>query len=139
LYSKSGSHSSSRKIWWKSSNNSSLVTMSFAYLTPNSSKFRSLFFVMSFVDVYNSLTKIILAVLGSVNIFNSKDGLTWCLVLSISFETYELRFNPESNWSWIILSSVFRSLCFDHWFINFLIFKVFWLIRWYFLKINFMI
>ncbi len=61
--------------------------MWFADLSPDGSEFGSLFLIVSFVDVNYSLSKIVLSVLGSVNILYSKDGLVRGLVLSISSET----------------------------------------------------
>jgi hypothetical protein len=73
--------------------------MRLSNLSPDSSEFRSLFFVMSFVDIHNSLSEVVLSIFSSINILNSKDSLAWMLILSVSFETYEFGFNPKSNWS----------------------------------------
>ena len=123
--SQSGTHGSGREIRRESSDNSSLVSMSLADLTPNGSEFASLFLVMGLVDIDDSLSEVVLGVLGSVNILKSEDGLLGSLVLSVSSEAEELRLNPESDWGLVVFAGFLRSLDFDHWFIIFLFLSFF--------------
>lgn len=120
--SQSGSHSSGREIWRESSNNGSLVTVWLADLSPDGSEFASLFLVVGLVDIDYSLSKVVLGVLRSVDVLESEDGLLRGLILSVSSETEEFGFNPESNRGLVEFG---RVLSFDHWFIIFLIFMIF--------------
>ncbi len=122
---KSGSHGSSRKIRRESGKDGSLVSMRLANLSPNGSEFGTLFLIMSLVNVDYSLSKVILGVLSSIKIFDSKNSLVWLLILSVSFEAEELGLDPKSDWGRVELGGVFGSLSFDHWFIIFLIFRHF--------------
>jgi hypothetical protein len=122
LNSQSGSHSSSWEVWRESSNNGSLVSVWLTNLSPDGSEFASLFLIVSFIDIDYSLTKIVLGVLSSVDILESKDGLIGGLVLSVSSEAEEFGLDPESNRGFVVFGS---RLSFDHWFIIFLIFKIF--------------
>ena len=72
--------------------------MRLADLTPDGSELGSLFFVMSLVDVYDSLSHVVLGVLRGVDVLNSENGLVWGLVLSVSLEAQEFGFDPESDW-----------------------------------------
>ena len=72
--------------------------MRLADLAPDGSELGSLFFVMSLVDVYDSLSHVVLGVLRGVDVLNSENGLVWGLVLSVSLEAQEFGFDPESDW-----------------------------------------
>ncbi len=120
--SQSGSHGSGREVWRESGNNSSLVTVWLADLSPDGSELASLFLGMGLVDIDYSFAQVVLGVLSSIDILKSDNGLVGGLVLSVSSETEEFGFDPESNRSLVVFGS---SLSFDHWFIIFLIFKIF--------------
>jgi hypothetical protein len=81
--------------------------MGLADFSPDGSELGSLFFVVSLVDIDDSLSKVVLSIFGGVDVLDFEDGLAWVLILSVSFETDEFGFDPESNWGGFELGGVF--------------------------------
>lgn len=113
-----GSHSSGGKVRLESSDDDSLLTVNLANLSPNSSELGSLFFGWGFINIHNSLTQVVIDLVVSIDIFDLHKGLVLGLVFSVSSESQEFGFDPESNGGLFVLAFLHLCFGFSHQFIN---------------------
>lgn len=116
--SQGGSHGFGWEIGAEFGDSDSLVSVGLADSSPDSSELASVDFGWSFINIHDSLSEVVRQVLACANVFDFEEGLFGALVLSVSSESEELGFDPESDGGLLVAALSLMFCDFDHWFIN---------------------